>query len=235
MYCENCGKKRSESDVFCGGCGKKFASKVEDGDHSNVAVETTPQQAESRDLIRKTIIDGRMARKEFAIITFVPYLIGVLLAIITDATGIDAIYYLVVPVLVLWFLFGYFASIRRLHDINKSAWWLLLIAFAFILMTIKQSLELVGADITNFDLSIVGILFNITGIAGFVMLLALVFAKGSMDENKYGKPVVGRGFSWRGTLLNIYTNNEKLEPTYFYTTAAIFFGIIIVVAAMFLK
>jgi len=234
MFCHQCGKQRSDADKFCAFCGinlNEVDSNSASERETSESNEVSPKVQQGK-LVLKSIVEGRMARKEFAIITFVPYLIGVLFAIITDATGIDAIYYIVIPILLLWVLFGYFASIRRLHDLNKSAWWLLLILFAFILTAINQSLKLVGIDTDNFDMSIAGILVNITAIGGFIMLIALTFASGSKEDNRYGEPTKGRKFSWRGSLLNLYTDNEQLDKKYFYTAISIFIGILIVLTTL---
>lgn len=232
MYCPHCGKERSDNDKFCAFCGAQLST--QDTDHStesqtqNISsehVETKTSVASN--VIHKSIIEGRMGRKEFAVITIAPYLLAIVFLIFTGMTA--------VPIIAAWFFFGYFAAIRRLHDLNKSAWWLLLIALAMLILAIKESLELVGVDTIAFDGTILGILVNISAIAGFILLLSLLFAPGSKEGNKYGAPAVNRKITWKGLMFNLYNDSEKLDLTYFLTTAAIFFGTLMVLTAYFLS
>lgn len=233
MFCSQCGKERADSDKFCANCGTSFSKRKDNPvpkvDELSDNKGEAPKEVvpETTATTYKSIIDGRMSRKEFAVITVAPYLLAIVFLLVTGMTAI--------PIIVAWFFFGYFAAIRRLHDMNKSAWWLLLIAFAMLILAIKESLELVGVDTMAFDVTILGMLLNISALAGMILLLALLFASGTKEDNKYGSSPKGRKLTWKGVLLNLHSSNEKLEPTYFYTTAAIFVGIIIVLTAMFLK
>ena len=63
--------------------------------------------------------------------------------------------WVLVPFIVLWWVYAASCAVRRLHDINASGWWSLAIFVPF----------------TN-----------------FVLLVRLLFGKGTAAKNKYGHP-----------------------------------------------
>lgn len=228
MFCPQCGKERLETDKYCASCGTSFQSVINSTSSSDKQEESDEVTSSgTNQTVTKSIIDGRMARKEFAWITFVPYLLAIILMLVTGMTA--------VPIIIAWFFFGYFAAIRRLHDINKSAWWLLLIGFSFSALAVKESLKLVGVDTMEFDISVLGILINILAIAGFIVLISLVFVPGTKGDNKYGKKPLNTRLNWRSIFFNLQKEEEVLDKTYFYTTAAIFAGIILVAISLFIS
>jgi len=236
MYCSECGKERLETDKFCAFCGKNTGEKEIERTFQPEKTETSTVLTETKQISStsnrqpsgtKSIIEGRMSRKEFAWITFVPYLLAIFLMLVTGMTAI--------PIIIAWFFFGYFAAIRRLHDINKSAWWLLLIGFSFSALAIKEGLKLTGVDTMNFDITILGIIINIMAIAGFILLISLVFVAGTKGENKYGQQPLSTELNWRSILFNLQEEEDVLDKTYFYTTAAIFTGIILLIVFLFIS
>ncbi len=228
MFCSQCGNKSSDKDVFCANCGNELGKAFTESGASISPTKIT-QDLDNHDifLTHKSIIDGRMSRKEFAIITIAPYLLAIIYLLITGTTAF--------PIFIVWLLFGYFASIRRLHDLNKSAWWLLLLVIAGAALIIKEGLKLVGIDTGAIDITVIGMLVNITAIAGFFLFLSLLFVKGTKGENRYGLPVVDRKLTWRGVLLNLHSEKEKLDLTYLLYSISIYLGLLLILTAIFLS
>ena len=67
---------------------------------------------------------GRARRKEFWFFTLVQFILLIIAQIIDAVIGTEFVLYALV-VLAL-FIPGLAVTIRRLHDINKSGWWLLI-------------------------------------------------------------------------------------------------------------
>ena len=69
--------------------------------------------------------DGRFSRSQFAFFYFIPILITVAMSLLMQTSLIFGI--IAVP----WFLFQVFlvivAGIRRLHDLNRSGWYILFV------------------------------------------------------------------------------------------------------------
>jgi uncharacterized membrane protein YhaH (DUF805 family)/ribosomal protein L37E len=233
MFCPQCGKERFETDKYCASCGTSLGSVTTSSPSTNTSKNNdetvTPivTKVDTKPSVKKSIIDGRMARKEFAWITFAPYLLAIVTMLMTGITAL--------PIIIAWFFFGYFAAIRRLHDINKSAWYLLLIGFSFSVLAIKEGFKMNGVDTMNFDITILGIVINIMALAGFILLIFLVFVAGTKGENKYGQQPLSTKLNWRSILFNLQKEGEVLDKTYFYTTAAIFTGIILLIVFLFIS
>ncbi|KAF5077358.1 Inner membrane protein YhaH [anaerobic digester metagenome] len=77
------------------------------------------------------------------------------------------------------------ASIRRLHDINKSGWWILLgyIPFAIFLIVIPLAFVSRSAALGGL------ILIWLLSLASIIWLIVLEATAGTPGENKYGEPV----------------------------------------------
>lgn len=219
MFCTKCGNEYKSTDKFCGNCGQNFSETVSsDSKSTNQNYSDSPV---SEGGVKKSIIDGRMTRKEFAAMTIVPYLVLLVLAFVAEEINESWFYYLVIPLVIYWFIFGYFASIRRLHDLNKSAWWLLVIVFAGLTITVRESLELIGVDTFAFDTTIIGFLINIVAIVGMVVFLSLLFWPGTKGTNKYGEVTSKRKLDVRNVFYNLQSPNEKLDLTYILWTVGV--------------
>jgi len=97
--------------------------------------------------------------------------------------GINTIYNLVV------FLPGLAVAVRRLHDIGKSGWLLLLFYVVMIASTIVMIFSGIlgivgGASLSSFG---IGLIVPLLGILAFsIWLLVLFCTEGNHGENKYG-------------------------------------------------
>lgn len=123
MYCSNCGKRNDEGDNFCKSCGRSI----------NVKLEEKKEFTNYYFLAFKKYDDfkGRASRTEYWYFLLFHSLITLFLLIGSEISAIDltliyTIYYIVsfIPFL--------FLSIRRMHDIDSSGWFLLVPIYNFI-------------------------------------------------------------------------------------------------------
>ena len=128
MFCTKCGAKNPEDATFCYKCGNTLyvekTKPIVDGTtvttDGAVAEEVNPLIDFWTNIIN---FEGKMNRHNFWVAVFVMALINIV--IVAVAYGTEAI--------ILWYLYDLFfliatlsASVRRLHDINKSGAYVLL-------------------------------------------------------------------------------------------------------------
>ena len=130
---------------------------------------------------------GRASRSEYWWYMLFASLISLLGAVIastlygdpSELTLFDIVWLLI-------FLPGLAVSIRRLHDVNKSGWWLLYPWLGLILVPIASLFD----DTSLMD-SMVVISFSLMTL-GYLYVLYLAIKKSDSGENQYGKnPVEG--------------------------------------------
>ena len=129
MKCPRCGHDNPEAAQFCGGCGTNLIS-----GEASVGAELPMVgfgEASSRGFRNYTTFSGRATRAENWWWALFTVLAGIMLAVVDTATGTMGMFggsgllgqlfelAVLVPSLAL--------GARRLHDINRTGWWLLLI------------------------------------------------------------------------------------------------------------
>ncbi|HBF66407.1 MAG TPA: DUF805 domain-containing protein [Clostridium sp.] len=135
------------------------------------------------EIIKKyAVFKGRESRRTFwyfVLFNFIFSLIIYFIDKIVHSDILSTIYSLAV------FLPSLGASIRRLHDINKSGWWVLLsmIPLAFYLIVIPLAFVSKTAALGGL------ILISLLCLACSIWLIVLEATPGTPGENKYGEPV----------------------------------------------
>lgn len=136
---------------------------------------------------------GRINRAKFwlAILVYVvaSFLIFLLLGAVGEAFDIDAsmaTYYVVAAIIYIPILIsGIAVGIKRLHDRNKSGWWLLFFYLApWALNGIGWAL---GGGAEEDGASVVNLFFSVASFAISIwMLVELGFLRGTVGPNQYG-------------------------------------------------
>ncbi len=75
-------------------------------------------------------------------------------------------------------------QIRRLHDLNFSGWWLLLVMILSVPGTLAMESEL---NLLPLSEALKTVLIAVHVIVSLVFIIGILFIKGSKGENKYGK------------------------------------------------
>lgn len=128
MFCTKCGAKNPENATFCYKCGNemytdKTRTMVDDTTDTTdeiVAEEVNPLIDFWTNIVN---FEGKMNRHNFWVAVFIMALINIVIVAISYGT----------EAMILWYLYDLFfliatlsASVRRLHDINKSGAYVLL-------------------------------------------------------------------------------------------------------------
>lgn len=115
---------------------------------------------------------GRSARQEYVVFTVANFVLSIVLGLIPVIGGLFGLL-IIIP--------GISVAVRRLHDLNKSGWWLLspylilLIGFIGIVATVEDGEAAGWLWFTGLG-----------GIAVLVMSIWLLFARGTAGTNRYG-------------------------------------------------
>lgn len=115
---------------------------------------------------------GRSARKEYAVFTVANFVLSAVLGLIPVIGGLFSLI-IIIP--------GIAVAVRRLHDLNKSGWWLLAPFLILIigLIGVASTVEEGGAAAWVW-LMVAG------GIMSLVMSIWLLFARGTDGANRFG-------------------------------------------------
>jgi len=196
MYCPACGKDNLEDSRFCGICGVPLIASTASG--IGTAASELPKvsfpQAVKLGFKNYFKFSGRATRAEYWWWLLFTVLIGIGLDVIDTLTGTmgDAGQGL------LGFLFklatiapSVALGVRRLHDINRTGWWLLVWGF-FPMAAIGGGILLVSFFVLDnlLMLTVIGfatlIGFGILGIIGVIITIVWAIKKGDYGLNKYG-------------------------------------------------
>ncbi|MFK3704953.1 DUF805 domain-containing protein [Klebsiella sp. NPDC088457] len=116
---------------------------------------------------------GRSARSEYVIFTVANFVLSIVLGLIPVIGGLFGLI-VIIP--------GIAVAVRRLHDLNKSGWWLLapyaiiLLGFMGIIGTVEDGTAAAWIWVTALG-----------GIAILVMSIWLLFARGTDGVNRFGE------------------------------------------------
>jgi uncharacterized membrane protein YhaH (DUF805 family) len=132
---------------------------------------------------------GRINRARFWLAVLVFFVAGVLAQVIGYASRSDALAVLLISIVnLVAFVSGIFVAIKRLHDRDKSGWWLLLFYIApGVLLGIGLVGGFLGIAEGSLSAGSMAFLFSLAGIA--VLLWAFIelgCLRGTAGPNRYG-------------------------------------------------
>lgn len=117
------------------------------------------------------VFSGRSARQEYVVFTIVNIVLSLILGLIPILGGIFGLI-IIIP--------GLSVAVRRLHDLNKSGWWLfapyLLIIIGFIILLSSSTGDNTGAIV----------LLSLGVLSAVVMSIWMLFFKGTAGHNRFG-------------------------------------------------
>lgn len=115
---------------------------------------------------------GRSARQEYVVFTIANFILSAILGLIPVVGGIFGLI-IIIP--------GIAVAVRRLHDLNKSGWWLLapygimLIGLIGIAATVEEGRAAVWVWV-----------IALGGLAALVMSIWMIFTRGTVGRNRFG-------------------------------------------------
>ena len=134
---------------------------------------------------------GRAPRAEYWWF-YLAYLITYIIASIVDSIVGTWIFRLLVVLAAFLPMLG--ASVRRLHDTNRTGWWLLgpIVPYAIAFALLGPSLMSGGGGLLSVSLGLAG-LFLLLGAVCAIVLLVFMVLPGTPGENRYGPNPYGAG------------------------------------------
>ena len=133
--------------------------------------------------------EGRINRGKFWLAVLIYIAVSIVVGILAFASGSDTTATLLTSVInLVTFVSGLFVAIKRLHDRDKSGWWLVLFYFApSILFGIGLVMFVFGWAGDASGVGRVGLLFCLAGLAvGLWALVELGCLRGTAGPNRYG-------------------------------------------------
>jgi uncharacterized membrane protein YhaH (DUF805 family) len=115
---------------------------------------------------------GRSARQEYVVFTIANFILSAILGLIPVVGGIFGLI-IILP--------GLAVAVRRLHDLNKSGWWLLapygimLIGLIGIAATVEEGRAALWVWV-----------IVLGGVAALVMSIWMIFTRGTIGSNRFG-------------------------------------------------
>lgn len=81
-------------------------------------------------------------------------------------------------------------AVRRLHDTNRSGWWLLIVAIPYAILGFTMGQAAASGDVSG--MATAG-LFSLVALAGAIVMIVFLVLPGNSGDNKYGPDPYGSG------------------------------------------
>lgn len=151
-------------------------------------------EAVSQVFRKSFVFKGRARRKEYWSWVLFSALLNIVVAVAVMMMSSSATVQTCVSLLlaILMFFPGFSVAVRRLHDVDRSGWWLggyYIVSFVYILILAFLGLDNLGEDATSATI-VVGLLslvFILAALIWAIVMLVWYFAKGTDGPNKYGE------------------------------------------------
>ena len=160
-----------------------------------MAREMTPVDWAKRPIEKYADFTGRASRPEYwwyTLALVVTYLVISIVENIVGLNGMAGSYGLLSLLLTLATLVPSIAvGVRRLHDTNRSGWWLLIALIPYGLMVLAGIFAMDGAGAIGL-LAMIG-LISVVALIGAVVLLIFMVLPGTPGDNRYGPPPAASG------------------------------------------
>ena len=200
MKCTACGNNNADNTQFCRECGTSLNASVTSGagiGSPKLSMVNFPD-AVKLGFQRYVDFKGRSSRAEYWWWTLFIVVVFVALSVIVGFMGALGLYLPDPLILLLNSLFVLALIIpslalgaRRLHDINRSGWWILLFIYIFPNAYVVFALALVVSIAAGISVGITG--FIVPYSVGFLLIISVpawwirwMFRQGGTGSNKYG-------------------------------------------------
>ena len=133
--------------------------------------------------IKAFTVRGRAMRSEywwFALFYLIVGMVAYILNIVVPIVG--PIIYAVISLLL--FIFSFTAGVRRLHDLNRSGWWLVSPYVLALLAVAAMLFSLLSASTVMMS---IGAFLCFASAAAFLVLFIMMMFKGTRGPNRFGE------------------------------------------------
>lgn len=122
----------------------------------------------------------RAPRSEFWWFALATFLTGIVVSILSLIPVLGILLYLVYTVAS--FVMTLSASVRRLHDINRTGWWT---ALPYGCLVLGLVLAIVGVA-TSPDIYMIGVVISMLSMLCFIVLIVFYIMPGTVGANRFG-------------------------------------------------
>ena len=154
----------------------------------------TPIDWAKRPLQKYADFSGRAPRAEYWWYTLAVVIATILVSIIESLLGLDPIFGAYGPVTLLLMLAlivpGLAVTVRRLHDTDRSGWWILLPLIPYAIGIALAGPAMVSGSMAG--LGTAGI-FMLIGLIGAIVLLVFMLLPSTQGANRFGPNPYGEG------------------------------------------
>ena len=157
----------------------------------------SPMDWAVRPLQKYAQFSGRASRAEFWWYMLFVVVAAVVLAIVESALGLQALFLIYGPMTVILVLATFVPSlavqVRRLHDTNRSGWWLLgmYIPYAIMLALMPSMMTPGEGGIPNLGSAAIAGLLSLIVMVMAIVLLVFYVLRGTSGPNSYGPDPYG--------------------------------------------
>lgn len=150
-----------------------------------------------RPLQKYADFSGRAPRAEYWWYTLAILVVAIVLSIIESILGLSKMVGPYGPLSAIFMLAvlvpGFAVTVRRLHDTNRSGWWILVAVIPYAILGFMMARAAGSADMSG--LAAAGI-FGLVALVGAIVLLVFMVLPGTAGDNRYGPdPYAGGGVS----------------------------------------
>jgi uncharacterized membrane protein YhaH (DUF805 family) len=154
-----------------------------------MASTMTPVDWAKRPIEKYADFGGRASRAEYWWYTLAIIILGIVVSIIENMVGLDNWVGMYGPIALLLMLAllvpGLAVTVRRLHDTDRSGWWMLIALIPYGLLAVVM-----GMSAASGSLAMVGLagIVAIVALIGVIALLVFMIMPGTPGDNRYGPP-----------------------------------------------
>lgn len=132
----------------------------------------------------------RAPRSEFWWFALGGWILGIILTLLNVIPVLGQIIYIVGSI---WlFIATLSVGVRRLHDLNRSGWWLV---FPYVALVVGIILIGIGAATNSDFMNIIGIVLIAAGGISVLVLWIMMIVRGTVGTNSYGPDPLGENKS----------------------------------------
>ena len=157
-----------------------------------MAVERSPIEWAKLPLQKYVDFKGRAPRAEYWWYTLAVIVAAIIVSVIEGMLGLGASvgpYGPVSLILMLALLLpGLGVTVRRLHDTNRSGWWILVAVIPYVILGFMAAGAVASGDMAG--LATAG-LFSLVALVGAIVLLVFMVLPGTRGPNNYGPDPYG--------------------------------------------
>ncbi len=149
----------------------------------------TPVDWAKRPLQKYAEFTGRAGRPEYWWYTLAVVVAALVISTVENLVGLDGKIGPYGPLSAIFFLGllvpGLAVTVRRLHDTNRSGWWILIAVIPYFLLGLTMGMAMSSGSAGG--LGMAGLL-GLVALAGGIALLVFMILPGTSGDNQFGPP-----------------------------------------------